>query len=1501
MGFHFFFSESRPILLTTILALSSGCFVFDEYIEPGPCSWPDPSRNAKSCNNPIAIAAGGNHSCLIRANNTAWCWGANNRGQLGVFLRNGRQVVASHIPLEVPFPEDAAVTAIATGEDHTCAVNNGKLYCWGSNTYGQCGLSLNDTTEGDILQPLEVPGSNSNTWRAVTAGDRHTCAVDTENNVYCWGDNRLRQVDSTSGKDFIITPTQIALRDNIQSIHAGADFTCAEDSYDVICWGNARFGKTGREYDDVTQTFAGQDPYRVTTDYGKKIESLSTGSNHACVVYVSGQVYCWGSADNGRLGVKTQTSTVHIPGLVPVRATNVNNGRVHTCVLDNQGRVQCWGGNRNYQLGDGTEVDRFLPQPIAGAFDKVIQIAVGHEHACSLEENGRVQCWGLNEWGQSGQAWIEGSSESNRAVKQPSPITLPDPKNKEDNGLDGGVRVYPDAEANPDGTVLIPDSRDAGLASEDAGAMTNPDAGSVPRDAGMGDMDASMTADGGSGPNVLPTPQGSMLLATGRSHACIVRDNNTTPKPNDQQVFCWGEMFDRSEQNLYLSAQTITEVNIGHTTLSGKIIDIQAGNGFTCIQTEGAQGALAMDENGPSIYCWGKNDVNYMRPLREVDWHAEIKNETNQAPAYDIYDLKVDSQGATYVTGRFSGALNLGTNCGTLDSDGPNQSDGFLIKYASTLGQCEWAIQFQTIDSLNSPFVLDPERILALTLDDQDNVYVGGSIPSLAAKNSGSPNGISFLGAPGQAACPGAPFTARDEGNAFLVKYSSQGDCLWAGFFRGKDTVEPEEFSSVTDLAFDAANNRLWVMGYFNDSIRFDDTHSSTVTMISPHEKTNNAFSHAFLAALSTTSTSPQYVWSTVVAESSTFRNETGATLPYLRDNGLAVDESGNVWVGGRYTTEDLAGVNTINAQRNAAGGISANEVGLYVLRFTENTMMPNTFDPDAVFYRPFSISTQMGGQPIINDHADRGGISAIDVDHDGKAYAVGYVRNQIEFSPGNPIQPANENTSIGFVLRLNADNPNTPSPGILDWYKATTNSVNADFNHSVNDVVVDDEHERLFVVGEYNFDQPFLGSGGQSHMNGFYASLALNNKNLLEFQKVSGSSDELLSSVDLSEFKTTVKNSRNHRNIVVGGTFDIGPSVTSTHTIQFYNEKGSPYEFSATNSGVIMHIQQPTRGDKKPVKMNLTSAERTALYSMHVGDRHVCIRIEPAGGDNRPVWCWGYTGDGQITWNQDACTNKSFGCAYLTAAAPLDFQYDTYFNEISQVSTGFAHTCVLGTTMSGTQEIRCLGTNSPEAPSCGYDPTGAMIMEPEFATGALKVSGLQDRNLMLPSQAEQHTCVINGNNTTSCWGYYMSGAIYSNESMWPPSGLIGNNQPRFGLSQTSGLNNPYAKQVTTGADHTCVLSADNTVYCWGANGAGQLGQGSMVGGYLPIGQVIKGQTSQPLDNVRSVKAGGRFSCAIRANQTQEQVYCWGSNLNGQIGYIPFASDEYAAREVMLP
>jgi len=137
------------------------------------------------------ISAGRNHTCALTAEGQAYCWGLNANKQLGSEGSNDQCLntlsCTSH-PLAVE--TDVRFKDIAAGGDHTCAISDDdRAYCWGQNDAAQLGL-------GDIsldqLHPVVVPGSLR--FAAIGAGDLHTCALTVTAQVYCWGDNLLRQM-----------------------------------------------------------------------------------------------------------------------------------------------------------------------------------------------------------------------------------------------------------------------------------------------------------------------------------------------------------------------------------------------------------------------------------------------------------------------------------------------------------------------------------------------------------------------------------------------------------------------------------------------------------------------------------------------------------------------------------------------------------------------------------------------------------------------------------------------------------------------------------------------------------------------------------------------------------------------------------------------------------------------------------------------------------------------------------------------------------------------------------------------------------------------------------------------------------------------------------------------------------------------------------------------------------------------------------------------------------
>lgn len=69
-------------------------------------------------------------------------------------------------------------------------------------------------------------------------------------------------------------------------------------------------------------------------------------------------------------------------------------GSEHACLLSGTGEVWCWGRNEEGELGDGTTVDRARPVQVRGLPGPALEIAAGPQHTCARVEGGKVLCWG---------------------------------------------------------------------------------------------------------------------------------------------------------------------------------------------------------------------------------------------------------------------------------------------------------------------------------------------------------------------------------------------------------------------------------------------------------------------------------------------------------------------------------------------------------------------------------------------------------------------------------------------------------------------------------------------------------------------------------------------------------------------------------------------------------------------------------------------------------------------------------------------------------------------------------------------------------------------------------------------------------------------------------------------------------------------------------------------------------------------------------------------------
>jgi alpha-tubulin suppressor-like RCC1 family protein len=160
----------------------------------------------------VTISGGYYHECGLERTGRVLCWGDNEDGQSGIGTTDEIVYEPRAVDSEVRFASIGSAT-----EDHTCAVerDTNDLYCWG---YGEDG-QLGDGGGSSQLSPVPVPGFQA---KLVSAGQSHSCAIDTSDDVYCWGRNTFGEVGNGSlAEDAdppVLSPSQVHGLDGVAAL-----------------------------------------------------------------------------------------------------------------------------------------------------------------------------------------------------------------------------------------------------------------------------------------------------------------------------------------------------------------------------------------------------------------------------------------------------------------------------------------------------------------------------------------------------------------------------------------------------------------------------------------------------------------------------------------------------------------------------------------------------------------------------------------------------------------------------------------------------------------------------------------------------------------------------------------------------------------------------------------------------------------------------------------------------------------------------------------------------------------------------------------------------------------------------------------------------------------------------------------------------------------------------------------------------------------------------------
>lgn len=362
--------------------------------EGDPASCPDdcdfPCTVGPACPQPVQLAGGARHTCLLLDDGTVWCWGAQDVGQLGQGLR-----VRPSGPVRMCLPPAVRISA---GNVHSCAIDeSGDVYCWGGNRFAESAPYGEEYT----LSPALLPGLDN--VEAIESLGIVNCARTRQDALWCWGIQLNGQGWNQQDQyQFYPAPEQNELTG--VSIFGVRSFSaCARAMDELWCWGEGDEGQLGNG-----AFFNSETPVIAAWPSNVALQELEGGADNMCGLGENGEVWCWGHNINGQCGRPPNTgepcpdmsgnSCFSTPQLVPLdppgQMIDLAGGWRHMCALTDMGNIYCWGHNAQHEAGPGPP--GVPPQFVVSGASVM---GLGRLHSCAVVGT-QVQCWGSNEAGQ---------------------------------------------------------------------------------------------------------------------------------------------------------------------------------------------------------------------------------------------------------------------------------------------------------------------------------------------------------------------------------------------------------------------------------------------------------------------------------------------------------------------------------------------------------------------------------------------------------------------------------------------------------------------------------------------------------------------------------------------------------------------------------------------------------------------------------------------------------------------------------------------------------------------------------------------------------------------------------------------------------------------------------------------------------------------------------------------------------------------------------------------
>ena len=303
----------------------------------------------------VDVTAGQRFILALKSDGTLWAWGQGLLGSLG--QNNG---ISASSPVQVGAL--TGWTAIAATRGAALAINNGNLFSWGQNTYGETGTNTNAVSFGFRSSPVQIGAGQ--TWASVAGGLYHAAAITTTGQLWTWGKNfrgQLGQNDTT----YRSSPVQVGSGTTWSKISCLENDTFAIKT-DGTLWfvgGLNSLGSAG-----LNDTLQRSSPVQIgaLTTWSKLPTCSGQSISSMAAINSSGQLFTWGRNNYGVLGRNSQTecsSPIQVGALTTWNSVTI--GEFFMLASTTGGTLFSWGMNFNYgQLGQNNRTNISSPVQI---------------------------------------------------------------------------------------------------------------------------------------------------------------------------------------------------------------------------------------------------------------------------------------------------------------------------------------------------------------------------------------------------------------------------------------------------------------------------------------------------------------------------------------------------------------------------------------------------------------------------------------------------------------------------------------------------------------------------------------------------------------------------------------------------------------------------------------------------------------------------------------------------------------------------------------------------------------------------------------------------------------------------------------------------------------------------------------------------------------------------------------------------------------------------------